>query len=185
MAQLEELFQLDGVTAVGKLDDMGRVFDWKAKGVVDPELIRETSKGLEEMISLFVQGARERPRNWTPWRSMTYSGGDMTAIAAGENLVIVETAKANMWDILKILDVPGFGSNMEGGAGKWEYLLKLLSLDSVKEIVLEQIKSDKSLLERKKNQFEGALAEIGDVEAMLAEAQNGQSLAEKALAEAE
>jgi len=100
-------------------------------------------------------------------------------------LVIVETAKANMWDILKILNVPGFGSNMEVGAGKWEYLHKLLSLDSVKEIVLEQIKSDKSLLERKKNQLEGALAEIGDVEAMLAEAQNGQSLAKKTLAEAE
>lgn len=176
---------MDGVTAVGKLDDMGRVIDWKAKGAVDPELIRETSKGLEEMISLFVQGARERPRNWTPWRSMIYSGGDMTAIAAGENLVIVETAKANMGNILKNLDVPGFGSNMEEGTGKWEYLLKLLSQDSIKKIVLEQIRSDKSLLERKKIQFEDALAEIGHVEAMLAEAQNGQSLAKKTLAEAE
>jgi len=71
---------------------------------------------------------------------------------------------------------------MEEGTGKWEYLLKLLSQDSIKKIVLEQIKSDKSLLERKKIQFEDALAEIGHVEAMLAEAQNGQSLAEKALA---
>jgi DNA repair protein SbcC/Rad50 len=74
---------------------------------------------------------------------------------------------------------------MEGGAGKREYLLKLLGLDSIKENALEQIKSDKSLLERKKSQLEGALAEIGDVEAKLAEAQNSLSLAEKALADAE
>jgi roadblock/LC7 domain-containing protein len=108
VALLEELFQLDGVTAIAKLDDMGRIVDWKAKGVVDPEMMRATSKGLEEIISIFVQGARERPRNWIPWRSMTYSGGDMTAIANGENLVVVETAKVDMNHILKAMSIPGF-----------------------------------------------------------------------------
>ncbi len=110
VAKLEEMFQLDGVTAIGKLDDMGRIIDWKAKGVVDPEMMRETSRGLEEIISMFVQGARERPRNWMPWRSMTYSGGDMTVIAAGEDLVVVETAKVDISQILKTLKVLGFAS---------------------------------------------------------------------------
>jgi roadblock/LC7 domain-containing protein len=110
VALLEELFQLDGVTAIAKLDDMGRIVDWKAKGVVDPEMMRETSKGLEEIISLFVQGARDRPRNWIPWRSMTYSGGDMTAIAAGKDLVVVETAKVDMDKILKTMNVLGLAS---------------------------------------------------------------------------
>jgi len=74
---------------------------------------------------------------------------------------------------------------MEGGASKREYLLKLLGLDNIKEKALEQIKSDKSLLEKKKSQLDGALAEIGDVEARLAEVSKGIELAQKALAEAE
>ena len=74
---------------------------------------------------------------------------------------------------------------MEGGASKREYLLKLLGLDRIKEKALEQIKSDKSLLDKKKSQLDGALAEIGDVEARLAEVSKGIVLAQKVLAEAE
>jgi exonuclease SbcC len=74
---------------------------------------------------------------------------------------------------------------MEGGASKREYLLKLLGLDSIKEKALEQIKSDKSLLEKKKSQLDGALTEIGDVEARLAEVSKGIVPAQNALIDAE
>lgn len=49
----------------------------------------------------------------------------------------------------------------EGGAGKREYLLKLLGLDDIKENAIVEIKSDRSSLEEQKSRLAGALAEIG------------------------
>lgn len=73
----------------------------------------------------------------------------------------------------------------EGGAGKREYLLKLLGLDDIRERAMEQIKSDRGSLEDQKNRLAGALAEIGDVEARLEEAAVGIQQAEGGLAAAE
>jgi len=105
---LDSLFQMEGVTAVAKLDNMGKIVDWKAKEVVSHELKDEVSKELSEVVSIFVEGARNRPRNWTPWRSLAYSGGDMTMIITGENAVLAETAKADMAKIFKSLGMLGF-----------------------------------------------------------------------------
>ena len=52
----------------------------------------------------------------------------------------------------------------EGGAGKREYLLKLLGLGDIRERSVEQIKSDLRALDDQKNRISGALAEIGEVE---------------------
>ncbi len=73
----------------------------------------------------------------------------------------------------------------EGGTGKREYLLKLLGLDDIRELAIEQIKSDRTMLEEQKNRLAGAIAEIGDVEARLVEAAQGIQLAECELKEAE
>ena len=51
----------------------------------------------------------------------------------------------------------------EGGAGKREYLLKLLGLGDIRERSVEQIKSDIRALDDQKNRISGALAEIGEV----------------------
>lgn len=73
----------------------------------------------------------------------------------------------------------------EGGTGKREYLLKLLGLDDIRELAIEQIKSDRIVLEEQKNRLAGAIAEIGDVEARLVEAARGIQLAEGELKEVE
>jgi roadblock/LC7 domain-containing protein len=106
---LDELFQMEGVTAVAKLDDMGRIVDWKARGVVSPEMKEETSKEISEVVSIFISGARNRPRNWLPLHGLAYSGGDMTMIIKGENAVIVETAKVEMDKIFRLLGMLGYG----------------------------------------------------------------------------
>jgi len=110
LVNTEELFQLDGVIAVAKVDDMGRIVDWKAKGVVDPEIIKErTSKMLMEITSMFREFAREAPRNWSPTRALIYSGGDMTLIAAGTEAVTVENKKVNFEKLFKVFGILGFG----------------------------------------------------------------------------
>lgn len=73
----------------------------------------------------------------------------------------------------------------EGGTGKREYLLKLLGLDDIKEKAVEQIKTDRALLEEQKNRLVGALAEIGDVEGKLREVEKSILLAKEDLAKAE
>ena len=111
MVNTEELFQLDGVIAVVKLDDMGRIVDWKAKGVVDPEIVKEhMSKMLVDITSTFRELAREAPRNWSPTRAIIYSGGDMTLIAAGTAAVTVETKKVNFEKLFKVFGILGFGN---------------------------------------------------------------------------
>jgi roadblock/LC7 domain-containing protein len=108
IVNLDELFQLDGVTAIARLDDMGRITDWKAKGVVDPEIKKHMSKLMEEVGGLFSNFAREAPRNWSPRRALIYSGGEMTMIAAGDAGVTVENNKVNFEKLLKIFGILGF-----------------------------------------------------------------------------
>jgi roadblock/LC7 domain-containing protein len=108
MVNLDELFQLDGVVAVAKLDDMGRITDWKAKGVVDPEIEKHTSKLMMEVEGLFSNFAREAPRNWSPRRALIYSGGEMTLFAVGNSAVTVENKKVNFEKLLKIFGILGF-----------------------------------------------------------------------------
>lgn len=109
MANIEELFQLDGVIAVAQLDDMGRIVEWKAKGVVDPEVKEQTSKMIMEVTSMFREFARGAPRNWSPTRALIYSGGDMTLIAAGNAGVTVETKKVNFEKLFKVFGILNFG----------------------------------------------------------------------------
>jgi exonuclease SbcC len=73
----------------------------------------------------------------------------------------------------------------EGGTGKREYLLKLLGLDDIKEKAVEQIKTDRSLLEEQKNRLAGALAEIGDVDGNLGDVEKSISSAQADLVKAE
>ena len=73
----------------------------------------------------------------------------------------------------------------EGGAGKREYLLKLLGLDEIKENAIVEIKSDHASLEEQKSRLAGALAEIGDVESRLLNASQEILMAGKGLEEAE
>jgi hypothetical protein len=48
LVNTDELFQLDGIIAVAQLDDLGRIVDWKARGVVDPETKEHMSKLIVE-----------------------------------------------------------------------------------------------------------------------------------------
>ena len=105
MAILDELFRLDGVTAVGTIDDMGRIGDWKNKGYVSDELREETSKFMTSMVALLNQEAHVLPRNWSPRRSMTFRGGDMTLIVAGSQFVAAETAKVDLENLFKICGI--------------------------------------------------------------------------------
>jgi len=105
MVQLDELFQLDGVTAIAKLDDMGRIVDWKAKGMVSPELKDAFGKVISSTVTMLEQMARIAPRNWSPRRYWIFSGGDMTMIASGQNAVIIETAKADMNSIFNLFGI--------------------------------------------------------------------------------
>lgn len=57
----------------------------------------------------------------------------------------------------------------EGGAGKREYLLKLLGLEDIRELGLEITKEDLKEIERRVNMTTGALSELGDVERRIEE----------------
>jgi roadblock/LC7 domain-containing protein len=103
MADLDELFQMDGVVAVAKIDDVGRIVDWKAKGVVTPEIKEETGKLIGELLSISNEMSRIAPRNWHPWHSWIFSGGEMIMILHGENAITLEAAKADINKILKTL----------------------------------------------------------------------------------
>ncbi len=50
MSIIDELFQMEGVVAVAKIDDMGRIVDWKAKGVVTSE-VKDTTSGLVAQLT--------------------------------------------------------------------------------------------------------------------------------------
>jgi exonuclease SbcC len=65
----------------------------------------------------------------------------------------------------------------EGGAGKREYLLKLLGLDEIKERAIERMKADGGALKEEESRLKGALEELGDVENRLAEVQASISVA--------
>ncbi len=95
MDSLDELFEMEGVIAIARLDDLGRVVDWKAKGAVSPELKEATNNFLTSVTSLLDQQARLAPRNWHPRRSWTYSGGDMTLIVSDNKAIVLENAKAD------------------------------------------------------------------------------------------
>ncbi len=71
----------------------------------------------------------------------------------------------------------------EGGTGKREYLLKLLGIEDIKDRSIEQIKSDRNLLEERKNRLDGALSEIGDVDARMEAASRSISAASTDLAQ--
>ena len=105
MAILEELFQLDGIIAVGTIDDMGRIKDWKAKGVVSHEVRETIDKYMTSTVTMLNQEARLLPRNWTPRRSWTFSGGDMTLIVAGGQFVTAETAKVDLERLFRICGI--------------------------------------------------------------------------------
>jgi roadblock/LC7 domain-containing protein len=96
MVSLEELFEMEGVTAIAQLDDLGRIVDWRAKGVVGPELKEAMNNFLTAVTSLLDEQARVAPRNWHPRRSWMYSGGDMTMIVSGNQAIIIETAKTDV-----------------------------------------------------------------------------------------
>ncbi len=108
MVNLEELFQLDGIIAVAKLDDMGRIVDWKAKGNVDPAVKDQMSKMNMEINALFANLARDAPRNWSPRKALIYSGGDMTMIAAGGAAATAETKNVNFEKLFKAFGILGF-----------------------------------------------------------------------------
>ena len=108
MVNIDELFQLDGIVAIARLDDMGRIVDWKAKGVVDPETEKHASKLSMEIDALFTQFAREAPRNWSPRIAWIYNGGEMTAIASGGAMVTVENKKVNFEKLFKAFGLFGF-----------------------------------------------------------------------------
>jgi len=73
----------------------------------------------------------------------------------------------------------------EGGMGKREYLLKLLGLEDIKENAIMQIKADRDSLEEQRNRLAGALAETGDVTALLENASLEILTGEKGLQEAD
>ncbi len=104
MANLDELFQMEGVVAVAKIDDMGRITDWKAKGVVTPEIKEATGKLVAELLSVSNSISRVAPRSWHPWHSWIFYGGEMIMILHGENAITLEAAKT---DINKVLEKLG------------------------------------------------------------------------------
>ncbi len=109
LVNIDELFQLDGVIAVAKLDDMGRIVDWKAKGAVSTETKNDMNKMLMELNNVFDRMSREAPRNWAPRKSLIYTGGDMTLIVASGVAVTAETKKLNPERLFKNFgDVLGF-----------------------------------------------------------------------------
>jgi roadblock/LC7 domain-containing protein len=105
MAILDELFQLDGIIAVGTIDDRGRIKDWKAKGVITPEVRESMDKFMTSAVALVDQEARILPRNWSPRRSWTFSGGDMVLIVAGGQFVTAETGKVDLERLLRICGI--------------------------------------------------------------------------------
>ncbi|MCQ8903969.1 MAG: SMC family ATPase [Methanothrix sp.] len=73
----------------------------------------------------------------------------------------------------------------EGGAGKREYLLKLLGLEDLREIGLEITKEDLREIERRINLATGALSELGDVEKRIEEIRERESSARAELSRRE
>lgn len=107
MVNLEELFQMEGVTAIARMDDMGRIVDWKAKGAVSPQLKEDFAKTIAGIIASLIQVAREAPRNWTPLHGFAFSGGDMMFIVVGKDAVIAETTKIKADKIFQAFGIFG------------------------------------------------------------------------------
>ncbi len=103
MANIDELFQMEGVVAVAKVDDMGRIVDWKAKGVVTPETKEATSKLMSQLLSISNEIGRTAPRNWNPWHTWIYYGGEMILVVHGDGAVTLEAGKTDMNKVLETL----------------------------------------------------------------------------------
>ncbi len=118
MVTMDELFKMHGIDAVGQIDDLGRIVDWKAKGIVDHETKEATSRFSESITSLIDQEARivdeqVKKANWHPRRGWIYAGGDITVIAAGDYLLVADNKRADMDKLFGIFGLFGRSEKLD------------------------------------------------------------------------
>jgi roadblock/LC7 domain-containing protein len=106
---LDELLDFEGVREAGIFSPEGKLVEYKSKADMPKEMAQMTAKfcGVVNMMFDALASAYTQlyKMNWIPQQSWMYSGGDWTVIIAGNRGVFVETAKADLENILESLGV--------------------------------------------------------------------------------
>ena len=106
---LDELLELDGVSAAGIFSPEGKLVDYKSKTEMPEEMAEMTSKfcGTVNMMfdSLATAYTKLYQMNWVPQHNWMYTGGDWTIVISGTRGVFAETSKADLKQLLKALGV--------------------------------------------------------------------------------
>lgn len=134
------------------------------------------SDDLEVRLSLNVDGQEMtiiramRGKSLSP-EAKFYIDGDLVATGTREvDARLEDILKISFQDFMKTFYARQKDLDnliRDRGSEKREYLLKLLGLDEIRERALDEIRSDQREVEAEIGRLEGALSEIGDVEAMI------------------
>ncbi|AFV23261.1 hypothetical protein Mpsy_1052 [Methanolobus psychrophilus R15] len=95
--------------AAGIFSPEGKLVDYKAKIEMPKEMAQTTAKfcgAVNMMFDALASAYTELYKmNWVPQHNWMYSGGDWTIIISGTRGVFVESAKADLKQLLRALEV--------------------------------------------------------------------------------
>jgi roadblock/LC7 domain-containing protein len=107
MATLEELMQIGGVVAALEWAKDGSLIDYRASITLSPRLAAGAAQYQETVTITFDKLSESFSEisgmNWTPQHGWVYSGGDWSIVVGGRKGIFVETAKADLNALLRVL----------------------------------------------------------------------------------
>lgn|GEM_PF-237132 len=106
---LDELLKFEGVMAAGIFSPEGKLVDYKSKMEMPKEMAQTTAKfcgAVNMMFDALASAYTDLYKmKWVPQHNWMYSGGDWTIIISGTRGVFVESAKADLKQLLRALEV--------------------------------------------------------------------------------
>lgn len=107
MAPLETLLKVEGVIAAGRFAPDGGLLDYQAREAMSPELAAAAAQYCATVSMLFSTLAPAFSQlsgmNWTPARTWSYSGGDLTVAVSGNTGVFAEAGRVDLARLMNVL----------------------------------------------------------------------------------
>lgn len=108
MGLLDELINVEGVVAAGRITPDGKCTDHRANMDMSQEMADKTGQYIATVTMMFNTLAdafsKESQMKWTPQQGWTYSGGDWTVVVWGDVGVFCHTDKTDMQKLFSTLE---------------------------------------------------------------------------------
>jgi roadblock/LC7 domain-containing protein len=107
MKSLDEMTSMEGVVMATEFGPDGKLLDYRAKGDFPRELAEKSAQYSSTVTNLFnILGesfTKVTGTNWVPQHCWHYAGGDWTVVVAGDRALMIETQKADMQSIMRMV----------------------------------------------------------------------------------